>query len=295
MLSYAFSISNKIWIKLSVCAFSFVLFASSCGQTNDESSLTAIGRLSRGNAFGYFEYLPKDYESRDDWPVLVVLHGAGGQGDGSLTSLESKLLSWGIVEWLKSNDVPFVILVPQDPSSNFTGNPTRIDFFYGWAREAYASKTTELSWSVSYNSFSGGAFNEWSKENTDNFKSVSAHILSASVVSSNSTAAQHQNVASSGASVWFHHSLSDPTISYAPTRDFFIGIMNEIGEDNQDKYRYTMYKNVGHATFNSVVFNDKGASEPQETGGINGSDLEYYRWDSGSFWDWLLLQKRSAD
>ncbi len=270
---------------------SITIFLCSCAQVQNDSSLTPIGRQTRnGNILGYFEYLPYNYNDKNDWPVLIVLHGFGRQGNGDKSSLRKKLGTWGIVNWVQSNDVPFVILIPQDPSSNFTGSPTRLELFYDWAREEYRNKTNKNKWSVSYNSFSGGAFSEWCKENTHNFQSVSAHILSASLLPSKSTIEQYKNVINSGSSIWFHHSFSDDTISYGPTRDFYRGIMKIAGSQNHSKYRYTLYQNIGHSTFNSVVYNDKGNKVPQEIGDMGEGGFDYYHWSSGSFWDWLKSQ-----
>jgi len=46
--------------------------------------LLGIERGTNESPFGYFEYLPEAYDSRNDWPVLIFLSGIGEFGDGSL-------------------------------------------------------------------------------------------------------------------------------------------------------------------------------------------------------------------
>ncbi|MEM6642505.1 MAG: hypothetical protein AAF616_05970, partial [Bacteroidota bacterium] len=282
---------NLKWLILKVLVLSsFFSFSDLFAQS---SSLTPIGKQTRsGNPLGYYEYLPANYNSRDDWPVFVVLHGLGRGGDGSQSSVTSKLSNWGIVNWLKNNDVPFVVLVPQDNDGSFSGNPLRVNSYYGWARGEYADKTTEFNWSVSYNSGSGAAFKNWSTANTANFQSVAAHVPSAAVTGGG-TDAQENAVANSGASVWFHHSLADNTIAYQPTRNFFRGLIAKVGTTDLDKYRYTLYNNVGHGTFNSVVFNNNGRNQPQQSGDMGGGGGDYYEWRTDSFWDWLQQQNKN--
>ena len=273
-------------------AATFVLFWTFFSSYSQNGSITKVPINTRnGNPDGYVEYLPPNYESRNDWPVFVVLHGLGNGGNGSSSSLD-QLLNWGVANWLKSNDVPFVLLLPQDGNGYFAGSPSRIGIYYEWARQEYETKTTEYNWSVSYNSASGVGFDEWSQENTAAFQSVAAHIPSAALTRVG-TSQQEANLVNSGASVWFHHSTSDNTVSYGQTETFFKGIIEQAGAPDLDKYRYTLYTNVGHSTFNSVVFNDLGQTKNQVTGDIGGGAGDYYHWTSGSFWDWLLAQDKN--
>ncbi len=57
----------------------------------------------------YLLYLPKDYEEKDNWPLMVFLHGAGERGD-DLELLKvhgpSKLIAAG-------KDFPCIVLAPQ--------------------------------------------------------------------------------------------------------------------------------------------------------------------------------------
>jgi predicted peptidase len=65
---------------------------------------------------GYYEYLPPDYEDEGASPLLVFLHGFGGNGDGSEAEL-SLALETGIPAMIEAGqwslDLPFVVLSPQ--------------------------------------------------------------------------------------------------------------------------------------------------------------------------------------
>jgi predicted peptidase len=60
----------------------------------------------------YLLYLPKDYEQRESWPLLLFLHGAGERGE-NLDRVKvhgpPKLIAAG-------KDFPFIVVSPQSPT-----------------------------------------------------------------------------------------------------------------------------------------------------------------------------------
>ena len=68
-----------------------------------------------GKERDYFVYLPSDYSTRDEWPVLLFLHGNGERGDGK-GELDFVLAHGPLYEtWIQKRDLPFVIIAPQLP------------------------------------------------------------------------------------------------------------------------------------------------------------------------------------
>ena len=69
--------------------------------------------------FGYYEYLPPGYGDGTPRPLLVFLHGAGENGDGS--SELHNVLNEGIPNLIQldqwPSDRPFIVLAPQHRSS----------------------------------------------------------------------------------------------------------------------------------------------------------------------------------
>ena len=64
---------------------------------------------------GYLLYLPKDYERRSSWPLLLFLHGAGERGD-DLEMVKKhgppKLIAGG-------KEFPFIVVSPQCPQGKW--------------------------------------------------------------------------------------------------------------------------------------------------------------------------------
>ena len=60
----------------------------------------------------YLIYLPKDYDQKESWPVMLFLHGAGERGD-NLDIVKKhgppKLIDGG-------KQFPFIVVSPQCPS-----------------------------------------------------------------------------------------------------------------------------------------------------------------------------------
>ncbi len=63
----------------------------------------------------YLLYLPKDYDAKDKWPLLVFLHGAGERGDD--LELVKKHGPPKLVE--DGKDLPFIVVSPQCPSGEW--------------------------------------------------------------------------------------------------------------------------------------------------------------------------------
>ena len=68
-----------------------------------------------GEERDYFVYLPSTFSTRDEWPVLLYLHGDGERGNGK-GELDFVLVQGPLYEaWVQKRDLPFVIIGPQLP------------------------------------------------------------------------------------------------------------------------------------------------------------------------------------
>lgn len=68
-----------------------------------------------GSERDYFVYLPSEFATRDQWPVLLFLHGNGERGDAK-EELDFVLAHGPLYEaWIQKRDLPFVIIAPQLP------------------------------------------------------------------------------------------------------------------------------------------------------------------------------------
>ena len=89
-------------------------------------SATSTDRLERvsylseatGKERDYFVYLPRGFEDRAHWPVMLFLHGNGERGDGK-GDLDWVLMHGPLYEaWIQKRELPFVIIAPQLPIFN---------------------------------------------------------------------------------------------------------------------------------------------------------------------------------
>ena len=77
-------------------------------QTNNHFTT----QLEQTLTSNYLLYLPEDHEARDDWPLIVFLHGSGERGD-DLALVRRQGLPRLLDEGLK---LPAVVLSPQCPA-----------------------------------------------------------------------------------------------------------------------------------------------------------------------------------
>jgi len=68
-------------------------------------------RTERGD-YPYAVFVPREYETRDDWPVILFLHGRGESGTNG-----SKQLAVGLGDPMiyAPQDYPFIVVFPQKP------------------------------------------------------------------------------------------------------------------------------------------------------------------------------------
>ena len=94
---------------------SALLILAACapsGPAPTEGTLTAQRmEARRTEGLDYYLYLPRGYEGRDDWPLVLFLHGGGESGSDL-----AKVTAHGppaLIE--RGRDFPFVLLAPQNP------------------------------------------------------------------------------------------------------------------------------------------------------------------------------------
>lgn len=259
------------------------------------STLTKVVINSRNNGQsnnpdGYIEYLPNNYNSRNDWPVLIWHHGLGKGGNGSSTDL-NKLLSNQIMNWLKTNDVPFVVLAPQDFNGYF-GNG-KLELFYNWAKRNYASKTNKDAYNVSVLSASGAGLATFLEDNNLAAKEVATVTVNGALTgTANNTI--YTNVVNNNTKVWFHHGDADNTVGYGAPLNFYRGLLDKIGGQDYSRFRYTLYSGLGHSAWEEV-YDNSGQTRNKVTSSISGGNYgNYYNWTSGSWYDWMLENAKSG-
>lgn len=106
------------------------------GPPSTRQTARPLGSTSAPN--GFYEYLPPSYGDGVPRPLMVFWHGIGEDGNGT-TDLY-KVLNNGppkkIANDTWSNDMPFVVLSPQNPGSGCPSSGEISDFI-NWARATY--------------------------------------------------------------------------------------------------------------------------------------------------------------
>lgn len=119
-----FDMFNPIGIGATRGGFAAVLFFMATVNSGlSAAGATAGPALERvsyqsavtGKERDYFVYLPPGFAEKDNWPVILFLHGNGERGDGK-GELEYVLKHGPLFEaWSQKKDLPFVIISPQLP------------------------------------------------------------------------------------------------------------------------------------------------------------------------------------
>jgi dienelactone hydrolase len=109
--------------------------AGSLIGTGSASRLTAHPLGATASPLGYYEYLPTGYNQGAKSPLLVFLHGYGGNGDGSPAQLPKVINDAGIAYYIANNGWaagrPFVVLSPQHNNIDSPAYPYPCDVAFG--------------------------------------------------------------------------------------------------------------------------------------------------------------------
>jgi len=283
-LSKQIILSSALTISIILCSTG-LLFGQSSKITKVPINTRSNG--TSNNPAGYVEYLPTNYDSRNDWPVLIWFHGLGENGDGSASDLD-KIANRQIMNWLKNNDVPFIVLAPQDAYGQFYDG--LMQEIYQWSRSKYGSKSDEAQWHIQVLSASGGGMKNWLQAATPDLSTVNSITLSASILNTSGfTTTKYNNIINSGVRLWFHHGVNDNTVQIGGQRGFYKNIVQTLGGYDFDRYRFTAYTGLGHSAWNKV-YNNSGRTSAKSTGIIYGGNTivgDYYNWTTESWYDWM--------
>lgn len=248
-----------------------------------------INTLS-GNPDGYVEYLPDGYDSESSkvWPTIFWMHGLGENGNGSNGDLD-KIYNKQISNWLKTNDVPFIVLCPQDNNGYF--EHPEIENFVAWAKTIY--KIDEDQVHAAGLSAGGYGLRDWLKNNTTEFQK----LATMTPMSTNFTAAgmddtHRQKIIDSNIRVWFHSGKNDGapnnTQQLVDTHDYIYNI-------NAEDSRLTEYIGVGHSAWEEV-YDNSGRDKDQSSGTIQGQSSPYFVWEPNAetWYEWLLSHPKKG-
>ncbi len=175
------------------------------------TTLRPLGSTAAG--YGYVEYLPAGYSASGNWPILIMLHGVGEEGNG--TSQLSSVRNNGPNNEIdnRGRDFPMVILTPQFPSwVTPNGDTTGLDAFVTYALANYKVNSKRLY--MTGLSMGGGGTWDYAAAHGDRLAAI---VPICGATSTQSTDAHGQLLVNQGVAVWSAHALDDGTVSVKNT------------------------------------------------------------------------------
>jgi hypothetical protein len=240
------------------------------------------------NAKGYIEYLPPNYVSTKKYPVLYWMHGLEGVGGGTSAALD-KLMGQQVSHWLKTNDVDFIVLAPQDASGYWNG-ANSIANFVEWAKVYYKSSIDLNQQHMAGLSSGGYGIRDFIVGNSATYKAFSTFTpMSTNLDGAVGKASQ---IISNNQYVWIHQGKDDVTPNQlAAVTNFH----NAVYKLDARRARLTAYLNLGHSAWDKV-YNGTGRTSPQVTGTVSGTT--YYSWTTSDpnrdWFGWLLSHPKTG-
>jgi hypothetical protein len=257
--------------KLDVTTISGVTASTLTSIVINSKNDVAVGT----NPDGYVEYLPENFDpsGATKYPILYWLHGIGSAeiGTGSLSDV-NKLKNRTVCLWLQSNDVPFIVITPQD-HNGYWG--TRFQTFVEWVNEEYAAVIDVKQQHGAGLSGGGWGIRNFFRDDTPESRAFATFTpMSTSWATINSSIYWNM-VIDDDQHMWWHHGDSDTTIPSATNfHDNVYGI-------DSTRTIYTLYIGMGHSAWNET-YDASGIGKSQTTGG------NYYEWTTGTWWQWML-------
>jgi len=212
--------------------------------SSDRLTMRPVGTTTAQQ--GFWEYLPAGYASRNDWPLLVCLHGIGEDGNGTSAELP-RLLGNGVPTLIQANAWPvaastagdaFVVLAPQNARGG-CHIPTDVDAFLQWASTNYHVDRSRIY----LTGLSCGAIGTW-----EYIRTVGSNVLPAAFVPicGNGISAWNERGCLLGQlPIWAFHGDQDGTIPVAGSVVPLTGMQGCSSPAAVDA-RLTIYPGVGH-------------------------------------------------
>lgn len=229
---------------------------------------------------GYVAILPDSYSPSKKYPLLVVVHGIGERGDGSLGALHYLVdqFSWGSIiplETQQATDIYDMIVVAPNYSTDF--NPSSANYVFDEMIKNYSIDTSKIG--LTGFSLGGGAVLRYLSSSQTNVDRLAIAVPVAPVAWYTKT----PYVAVSGLPVWFHVNVNDTN---GPTNlSVTLNELNEINSSNPPiPAIYTAYNRTGHGGQNEAW----GLLAPKAPGGKGFIDAKV------NIFEWLLMNTNKS-
>lgn len=269
----------------------------------DPGLLTPIEIDTQGNNFGYFEYLPADYEESTEWPVLIFLSGIGEFGTGELPPngectngpnysdpVLCRNLRHGPQNLIYNgqwDDVarPFVVIAPQNTAPLFSYNlynPVALDTFVDYLIDTYAVDERRIY--LTGMSMGGYSVTLAANYNPDRYAAIVTMPGINGIPVTDTCNVTRQ-------AMWLFHGDNDGS-PFEPST--MVRLANDFNgcEGPHPVARMTMYRNAGHNVWTRTIDAPRGMNDATyETWQLGNTTVELDPYDI-DLYSWLLLHDK---
>ena len=228
----------KFYIFLGATISSFLaqdLIAADLNQTKEKFSSIVVKTYS----YNYLKYLPKDYDGKTKFPLLLFLHGAGERGD----NLE-KVAVHGPPKLIKQGkQFPFIVISPQCPKGS-RWDPDALDAMLDKIIKSHAVDESRIYCT----GLSMGGFGTWAlgSSNPNRFAAF-APICGGGVDRTAFNAFEMWKKP-----VWVFHGDADKVVPLEESERMVRALKRRGG-----KPKFTIYKGVNHDSWTETYDNPK--------------------------------------
>lgn len=233
-------------------------------------------RGTDGAPNGYIEYLPNDYDGFKKFPTLIWWNGLGETGDGSLAAL-TKLSSKNIADWLKTNEVGFIVLIPQDVNGWGKASP-----FVRWALSKYVT-INKGSLHMAGLSSGGYMVRDFINEGSEDYKLFSTFTPMATNL--DGAVPNVKRIVDNNQYVWSFAGEVDGGANTPGAQTRFIAALQKIAPT---RGTISVYKGVGHSSWTLTYGGGGKAAAEIAAATMDGATL--FKWvdTPTTWWKWML-------
>jgi hypothetical protein len=252
----------------------FILISTICfGQTLTKKPIKSPCPFK-----GYVEYLPAGYDATKKYPVIYWLHGLGEVGDGSSAALD-KVYNKQICNWLKGNQIDFIVFAPQDGSGYWNGSTNSIQKFVEWTLQTYPAIDT-MQMHMSGLSSGGYGVRDFIKGNSKVYKMFSTFTPTSTNL--DAIVSKVQQIVDNNQKVWIQQGQRDTSPN---AMSAVIPFHKALYALDPSRTMLTCYTDLGHSAWEEV-YDGSGRQKNQLGGDVGGvvytpwgpSDPDWYAW-----------------
>lgn len=240
----------------------------------------------QGTPNGFVEITPNDYDGVKKFPLLIWWHGLGEPGAGTDKDLDR--LQKNIVLWLRKNEVPFIVLCPQDANGWGKAAP-----FSVWVSKNYPT-IQQGSKHMAGLSSGGYMIRDFINDNSDEYKTYSTFTPMATNL--DSAIPNVWRIVDNDQYIQVHAGENDGGANMVGASARFIAAGQKIAPD---RFELIAYDEIGHSAWEEVYdASGRAKSEMTKNGKLitsfEGARLLEWTVNDPTWWEWMLAHSKEV-